>query len=140
MTPNQIDLIKQSWTAVQPIAEAVPELFYTNLFEIDPGTRPLFAKTDMTRQHAKLLEALQLVVECAGNISELVPALEDLGKRHVRYGVSDRQYDSVGQALLVTLEQGLGDTFTDETREAWATAYGLIADTMRKGASLARAA
>jgi hemoglobin-like flavoprotein len=57
-----------------------------------------------------------------------------LGKRHVAYGVKPEDYDSVGAALLWTLEQGLGDDFTPDTKEAWATVYGLVATTMKDAA------
>jgi len=46
----------------------------------------------------------------------------------------------VGAALLWTLEKGLGDAFTPETKEAWATVYGLIAATMQQAAREALAA
>ena len=140
MTPQQIDLIKQTWASVGPIADAVPEIFYKRLFEIDPSTKPLFARVDMTRQHGKLLDAIELVAECASHLEDLGPALKDLGARHVRYGVADRHYDSVGAALIWTLEQGLGADFTDEVRNAWTVAYGKIAQTMQQGATTAQAA
>jgi nitric oxide dioxygenase len=43
-------------------------------------------------------------------------------------------YVPVGSALLWTLEQGLGDAFTAETREAWATTYRVLAGTMMEAA------
>ncbi len=51
-------------------------------------------------------------------------------RRHVGYGVETRHYDAVGAALLWTLEQGLGDDFDDDTKQAWTTAYGMLATTM----------
>ena len=140
MTPQQIELIKQTWASVGPIADAVPEIFYNRLFEVDPSTKPLFANVDMTRQHTKLLEAIELVADCVDQFEQLAPALHDLGARHVRYGVADRHYDSVGAALIWTLEKGLGEGFTEEVREAWTTAYGHIASTMQQGATSAQAA
>ena len=90
----------------------------------------------MDAQGAKLLDALGCVVESAGQIDRITVFLEELGRRHVAYGVEDHHYDSVGAALLWTLEQGLGVGFTDEVREAWAAAYAHVAGTMRNAAAL----
>jgi len=131
MTPNQIKLVRETWSNVAPIADTAAEMFYQRLFEIDPSTKPLFSKTDMTRQRGMLLDALGLVVKNAARIENLSPALKELGRRHVRYGVEDHHYDSVGAALLWTLEQGLGDTFTDATRTAWTDVYTYVSSAMR---------
>ena len=135
MTPEQIKLIQDSWAAMEPIADAVPGIFYAKLFEIDPSTKPMFTHTNMDAQHAKLMDAIDLVADTAGNLGVLVPVLEDLGRRHVDYGVEDKHYDSVGAALISTLEAGLGEAFTDEVRTAWTDAYGLIATTMINAAN-----
>jgi hemoglobin-like flavoprotein len=122
---------------VLPTADSAIELFYRRLFEIDPSTRPLFVRTAMPQQHERLLTALGLVVENAERIDQLTPFLEDLGRRHLRYGVEDRHYDSVGAALLWTLAQGLGPAFTDEVRAAWTITYAIVSDTMRRAAAAA---
>ena len=61
--------------------------------------------------------------------------MEDLGRRHVGYGVADEHYDTVGAALLWTLEKGLGRAFTPEVKDAWATVYGVLATTMKNAAA-----
>ena len=134
MTPKHIEQISQTWRSVATLGDAAAELFYQRLFEIDPSTKPLFANTDMSAQSQKLLDALGFVVESAEHPEKLVPLLQELGRRHVGYGVEDRQYQSVGAALLWTLEQGLGAAFTDEVRGAWTAAYSLVADTMVQAA------
>jgi nitric oxide dioxygenase len=53
----------------------------------------------------------------------------------LKNSTSDEHYAPVGAALIWTLEQGLGDSFTDETREAWLIAYTAIAETMKAGAA-----
>ena len=65
---------------------------------------------------------------------QLVPVVQSLGVRHSGYGVEAGHYDTVGGALIKTLGQGLGDEFTDEVREAWVAAYGLLAQTMIEAA------
>ncbi|MGB1109555.1 MAG: globin family protein [Gammaproteobacteria bacterium] len=138
MTPTQKTLIKQSWLKVLPISEQAAALFYERLFTIDPETKPLFANSDMAEQGAKLMKSINLVVDSLDNLEALVPAIQEMGVRHAGYGVKDADYDTVGAALLWTLEQGLGEDFTDETKNAWATAYGLLADTMKSAAAEAK--
>ena len=130
MTPKQIEIIRETWQKVVPIGDVATELFYSRLFEIDPSVRPLFSKVDLPLQRRKLLQALNSVIESIENLESVVPTLQDLGRRHVGYGVKDAQYDSVGGALLWTLEKGLGEAWSEEAAEAWASAYALIANTM----------
>lgn len=138
MTPKQIGLIKVTWDKVFPISDKAAELFYGKLFELDPELKPLFSG-DMSEQGKKLMSTINLVVEGLENLEELVPAVQDLGVRHVGYGVKDEHYDTVAEALLWTLGQGLGDDFTDEVKEAWTAAYVVLATTMKDAAAAAAA-
>jgi hemoglobin-like flavoprotein len=136
MTPEQITLVKSTWQQVVPIADQAAVLFYNKLFELDPALRPLFKK-DMKQQGEKLMKTLSFAVGGLDRLNEIVPAVQDLGRRHVGYGVLPKHYDTVGAALLWTLEQGLGTAFTPDVKSAWATVYGLLADTMKKAAAQA---
>lgn len=133
MSPEQIALIQSSWAKVVPIAETAAGLFYGRLFELDPAVQPLF-KGDIKDQGRKLMLTLNTVVNGIANLGPLVPVVQDLGRRHVAFGVEAKHYDSVGAALLWTLEQGLGAEFTPETREAWSVAYTTLADVMKQAA------
>ena len=134
MTPEQKTLVQETWRQVAPVADVAASLFYGRLFRIDPSTRPLFAGVDLERQRKKLIRALDLAVGNLDRFEALAPTLAELGRRHSGYGVTDAHYDSVGEALLRTLEEGLGEAWTPEVREAWAAAYGAIATVMRDGA------
>ena len=134
MTPEQTVLVKESWAKVLPIADKAAELFYRRLFEIDPALRPLF-NGNMKEQGAKLMKMINTAVNGLDRLEAIVPAVQVLGQRHVEYGVKDKDYDTVGSALLWTLEKGLGDAFTPEVEDAWASVYGLLADTMKAAAA-----
>jgi len=138
MNPRQIALVRSSWRQVLPIAEQAAEIFYARLFELDPTLKPLF-RGDMTEQGRKLMAMLGAVVAQLDRLGELVPAVQQLGRRHAGYGVEDRHYDTVGEALLGTLRAGLGDALSREAEEAWATAYTTLARVMMRAAA-ARAA
>ena len=129
MTPEQVTLIRASFAKVVPIAETAAQLFYDRLFTLDPTVEPLF-QGDMKAQGVKLMRMIGTAVSKLTALDELVPALQELAVRHVGYGVEDRHYATVGAALLWTLEQGLGDEFTDELKQAWTEAYELMSSTM----------
>ncbi len=133
ITPRQSKLVQESWEKVRPIAAKAAELFYGRLFVLDPSLRRLFSG-DMAEQGDKLMKTLQVAVNGLGNLDSLVPILENLGHRHVAYGVEPEHYNTVGQALIWTLERGLGDDFTPEVKEAWVTVYGVVSDVMLNGA------
>jgi hemoglobin-like flavoprotein len=134
MTPKQIELVQGTWKMVLPIADTAAEMFYTRLFSTDASLKPLF-KGDMKSQGRKLMQMIGTAVNGLTKLDAIVPAVQDLGRRHVKYGVKDKDYDTVGGALLWTLEQGLGDAFTPEVKEAWATTYGVLAKTMKDAAA-----
>lgn len=125
MTPRQIALVRQSWVKVQPIADEAARLFYGRLFEIEPGARARF-RGDMREQEHKLMTMLAVAVHALERIDSLA-TLQDLGMRHARRAAPPEHYGAVGEALLWTLEQGLGDAFTAEVREAWAAACARLA-------------
>jgi nitric oxide dioxygenase len=130
MTPTQIELIRTSWASVEPIADTAASLFYGRLFDQDPALRRLFRKTDMAAQRKNLMQTLTVVVKGIDRLDDLVPAVQALGRRHAGYGVRPEHYDEVGAALLWTLEQGLGEAFTPDVHNAWASAYGTLAAVM----------
>jgi hemoglobin-like flavoprotein len=133
LTLTQKTLVQESFARIAPIADDAAALFYRRLFEIDPSLRQMF-RGDMTEQRKKLMQMLTAAVKGLDRLDQLVPVVQELGRRHAAYGVADAHYDTVGSALLWTLETGLGALFTPETREAWATVYGLLATTMRDAA------
>jgi hemoglobin-like flavoprotein len=135
MNPTDIDLIRSSWSGVEPIADTAAGLFYGRLFELDPAIERLFRRTDMAAQRKILMQTLTVVVKSLDKLDQLVPAVQALGRRHAGYGVRESHYATVGEALLWTLEQGLGEAFTPPTRDAWATAYGVLASVMIEAAA-----
>lgn len=139
MSPEEIKLVQSTFQKVVPIAEDAAAMFYARLFELNPKLKTLF-KGDMVGQGKKLMAMLATAVNGLDHLDEIVPAVRNLGVRHVDYGVSTQDYDTVGEALLWTLEQGLGDAFTPEVKTAWTEAYVLLATTMKDAAQAAEAA
>ena len=129
MTPEQIQLVRNTFAKVAAIEDRAAGLFYRRLFKLDPSLRPLF-KGDMTAQGGRLMSALACLVGSLDQLERVLPALRELGRRHAAYGARPEHYASVGEALIGTLEEGLGGAFTRETRRAWVDAYAGLAWTM----------
>jgi len=130
----QKELVQATWLKVMPIADTAASLFYQRLFELDPSIGRMFRNTNMAAQRLKLIHMLSAAVKGMDSINALLPTLKDLGRNHVKYGVQDEHYVSVGEALLWTLEQGLGPIYTAKVADAWTATYALIADVMRQAA------
>jgi len=134
MTPEQVKLVQDSFAKVAPIADEAAGLFYDRLFVIAPDVRSLFPD-DLSAQKKKLMQMLASAVTNLHQVEKIIPAVQDLGRRHVGYGVTANHYEPVGAALLWTLEQGLGPAFTPQVKEAWVETYATVADAMKTAAS-----
>ena len=133
MNAKQIAVVQSTFEKVHPLSDTTAEMFYNRLFELDPSVQALFTG-DMQEQGRKLMRMIGLAVRSLHRLETLVPAVQGLGIRHVSYGVQHEHYDTVGAALLWTLEQGLGKDFKPEVKEAWAEAYHLLTDVMKEAA------
>lgn len=136
MDTQQIDLVKQSLKKIVPIAELVATMFYKKLFELDPSLQLLF-KGDMKEQGRKLMLMIATAVNGLDDLDTIVPAAQALGVRHAGYGVKDKHYDTVGAALLWTLDSGLGEAFTPALKQAWTQTYVLLSGVMKESGRLA---
>ncbi|NEQ42431.1 MAG: globin [Leptolyngbya sp. SIOISBB] len=133
-TALQVELLESSFEKVKPRAGEFVASFYGNLFTDYPAAKPLFAHSNMEEQGGKLLKSLVFVVENLRQPGALTEALKGLGARHVKYGALPEHYPLVGNSLIKTFQQYLGDDWTAETQQAWADAYGVITEVMLEGA------
>jgi nitric oxide dioxygenase len=132
ITPRQIELVQSSFQQVLPIADLAGELLYGRIFELAPGTGALFDE-DIRPQAKRLMAAVKVAVDGLDDLEKVAPFLVKLGARHVHYGVRPEHFDAGGEALIWTLEQGLGDAFTPDVRQAWIAAWNVVAGAMLAG-------
>ena len=130
MTLSQIELVQSSFRHVLLISESTAQLFYARLFATQPALRALFP-VEMRSQQKKFMYTLGAVVAYLKKPIAVAPALEALAQRHAGYGATPEHYQAVGDALLWALGQGLGETFTEETRLAWLAFYEDLASLMQ---------
>jgi hemoglobin-like flavoprotein len=124
-----IERVQQSFAKIEAMSMVVARTFYERLFEINPEIQALFTG-DMEAQGEQLMHMIGAAVTGLDDLEALVPIVQQLGARHRKYGVQVPHYAAVAEALLWTLEQGLGDAFTPDVREAWVNVYSLLAETM----------
>jgi hemoglobin-like flavoprotein len=136
MTPAKVQLVQDSFKKIVPIAATAADLFYDRLFTIEPELRSLFPQ-NLSQQKNKLMQMLASAVTNLHQMEKILPAVQALGRRHVDYGVTDIHYEIVGEALVWTLEQGLGDDFTPPVREAWTETFLTVSGVMKNAAAAA---
>lgn len=129
---NEIQLVRETWTAASADPDAAAALFYGKLFEAAPAVKPLFS-SDMSVQGRKLMQMISIAVNNMEQIEDIVPALVDLGAKHVDYGAAPEHYPVVGEILIDTLKTALGDEFTKDAEEAWQRTYSALASVMLSG-------
>src|SRR4051812_36220366 len=125
MTTRQIQAVQESFRSLEPVAEPAMMKFYDRLFEMDPRLRHMFRNT-REEQAQKLAQILAVVVKSLTAPEQILNAVKDLGRRHAAYGVTEGHLAMGGEALIWTLRNGLGEAFTPEVEDGWASAYGLL--------------
>ena len=130
MTPAHVELVKSSFTRLQPRMNEFVNMFYVRLFDTRPELCLLFG--GRVEQQARALAAmLDKIIHLLDAQGTLVPLLGDLGTRHAAARVRPKHYAPFGEALLWTLDMVLGREFTPEVRRAWEEAYAFLAGNMK---------
>ena len=129
MTERQILLVKNSWSYIVTDSEQAGQLFYSRLFEVAPGVKHMFT-SDPKEQSRKLMNMVTLIVTKLQKLDEIINEIKNLAQRHGKYGAKPEHYAVVGECLLWTLEQGLGDKWNSETKDAWVKVYGVLSEAM----------
>mmetsp|Transcript_11807 Transcript_11807/g.18150 ORF Transcript_11807/g.18150 Transcript_11807/m.18150 type:complete len:130 (-) Transcript_11807:1494-1883(-) len=110
-----------------------------NIFAIEPealqlysfrNEEDLYESLALKKHYSKLIGALDKVVVALENQEGIQAYVKALGKRHVRYGVIKKHYNVIGNALIATLQGGLGDRFTDTLKHAWINFYAHLSRVM----------
>lgn len=130
MKAEQLQLVLDSLSLVQPIADDIAKSFYKHLFEIVPPTKKLFTG-DMERQGTMLMTSLSLAVSGLSNMDEILPSVQALGERHFSYGVKPEYFQPACDSFIWALETHLGDQFTPALKEAWTLAFQSLTNAMR---------
>lgn len=134
MTDKQISLVKSSWKIFQTIDPVlVGDVFYSKLFIENPRFRQMFTGST-EEQSRKLIDMLSIIVGRLDRLHELSEEIRQLAIRHAGYGVKPKHYAAVGNALMWTLEHGLGQEWNTDVKAAWTECYSILSETMIQAA------
>ncbi|CAK8999432.1 unnamed protein product [Durusdinium trenchii] len=165
-TPSekQISSVQLSWNHLKEIGTpVVAEYFCKKILEISPEIKDLFPpsvrcryrdwSTDeeederclasspaLRRLFGRVIDAVGSAVAGMQDMNRMVPALTELGLRHVNYNVKEEHFQVFEKALMITLREGLGDLFTKEVEFAWNMAFNFMSATMISGLRSAQSA
>ena len=130
MSPDQINIVKKTWRKLSVIdPELIGDLFYSKLFYDHPELRSLFPK-DMKEQYIKLTDMLTSIITGLNNLEKNKDKIIEMGQRHIDYGVKTSHYSMVGNALLWTVEKGLGTDWNSGVKEAYIACYDTMVNLM----------
>jgi hemoglobin-like flavoprotein len=128
-----VDALETSFDLVAPRGDELTEIFYTRLFAAAPEITPLFARTNMEEQRAKVLATLVVLRRSLRNLDGLAARLRALGSRHAAYGARPVHYPLVAATLIGAMAEVAGDEWRPEYERAWVDALTVVADTMLTG-------
>ena len=130
LSEHDIKIVRSDWEKVELIADEAATLLYDRLFALDPDIRLLFPP-DLEEQKLKVIRMLGAAIYGLSDPDVLIPILRLLGRKHFEFGVRERDYATLADALLWTLRQGLGDGFDAAHEAAWKSVYAELAEHMQ---------
>ncbi|MDQ6597324.1 NO-inducible flavohemoprotein [Bacillus salipaludis] len=130
LDPKKLEIIKATLPVVKEHGEAITKQFYKRMFKQHPELKNIFNMAHQITGHQPKALA-DAVYGAAANIedfSQIMPVLERIGEKHRSLQIKPEHYPIVGENLLGAIKEVLGDAATDDIMNAWADAYGVIAD------------
>ncbi|UJF26409.1 NO-inducible flavohemoprotein [Planococcus sp. 107-1] len=123
-------IIKSTVPVLEQHGTAITTVFYKNLFDAHPELLNIFNHANQAkgRQQAALANTVYAAAVHIDNLEAILPAVVQIANKHVSLGIKPEHYPIVGEYLLKAIKEVLGDAATDEIINAWAEAYGMIAD------------
>lgn len=132
LTESEIEIIRSSAEKMAELNVIATNMFYANLFKEVPEIRALFPD-EMFEQSEKLWASIVMVVESVDDLTEIVPALKDLGARHIGYGAEPEHYKIVSRILIETMASLMADDWTADHQATWTNAMRIVVETMLSG-------
>jgi hemoglobin-like flavoprotein len=136
VTPEQTELVRQSFDAIWPVRRKLADQFYRRFFELAPDAQGLF-RGDMERQYLKLMDMIAAIVGTLDKREMFQSIISHSGRQHAQFGAKPLHFAAFGDALIWGLEQQFGAAFTPEMKEAWIELYDDVQrEMMRAGGTL----
>ena len=125
-----IEIIKSTVPVLEVHGEQITTVFYKTMFENHPELLNIFnhANQKQGRQQRALAGTVYAAAKYIDNLEAILPVVNQIAHKHRSLGILPEHYPIVGKHLLIAIKEVLGDAATDEIINAWADAYGVIAD------------
>jgi nitric oxide dioxygenase len=125
-----IEIIKSTVPVLEVHGEQITTVFYKTMFENHPELLNIFnhANQKQGRQQRALAGTVYAAAKYIDNLEAILPVVNQIAHKHRSLGILPEHYPIVGKHLLIAIKEVLGDAATDEIINAWAAAYGVIAD------------
>jgi len=130
LSSRTIEIIKSTVPVLEKYGTAITKRFYQMMFAANPELLNLFnhANQSQGRQQTALANVVYAAALHIDKLESILPVVKQIAHKHRSLGVRADQYPIVGKHLLAAIKDVLGDAATDEILEAWAEAYGIIAN------------
>ncbi|WP_453996561.1 NO-inducible flavohemoprotein [Bacillus nitroreducens] len=130
LSQKTIEIVKSTVPVLEKYGKDITTQFYKRMFTNNPELLNIFnhANQRQGRQQTALANAVYAAAANIDNLGAILPVVKQIGQKHRALGVLPEHYPIVGENLLGAIKEVLGDAATDEIINAWAEAYGVIAD------------
>lgn len=130
LSQKSIDIVKSTAPVLADKGIDITTVFYKNLFTAHPELLNIFNHVNQKqgRQQTALANTVYAAALHIDNLGVLLPAVKQIAQKHRSLGIKPEHYPIVGEHLLGAIKEVLGDAATEDIIQAWAEAYGIIAD------------
>lgn len=127
---NTIDIIKSTVPVLEQHGEAITKTFYKLMFKNHPELLNIFnhANQKQGRQQKALASTVYQAAKYIDQLEAILPVVTQIAHKHRSLGIKPEHYPIVGEHLLLAIKEVLQDAATEGIIDAWAKAYGVIAD------------
>lgn len=99
--------------------------------DIDPNSEELLKSRRFIMHASYLIQMIDTALNMLGpDIELLTEIMTELGQKHVKHGVKPEYFPKMGIALIETLAELLGDSWTEAVKEAWIETYDALSGDM----------
>lgn len=134
LSQKTIDIVKSTAPVLAEHGETLTRHFYERMFSYNPEVLPFFNSANQTggTQQRALAGAICAYAENIDNLETLSRPVELIANKHVSLRIQPEHYPIVGENLLESIKEVLGDAASDDIINAWGEAYGFLADILIK--------
>ena len=130
LSEKTIRIVKSTAPVLQEHGETLTRHFYQRMFRENPEVAPLFNAKNQAGgvQQRALAGAICAFAANVDQLEVLGAAVERIAQKHAGLRILPEHYPIVGSNLLAAIREVLGDAATDDIINAWAEAYGFLAE------------